>query len=207
MIRLKTKNRFIVYAFSLVEMLVVIGLIATLMVFLVPAIVGKAAEAERDLNASTQIGQLNTATEEYYSEYGDYPESWFDDADDDQENITLRTTATVMGPLLGKTEDGQNRKDIAFFETDDFAQNKGGLVTRGDSADLLSPWATSENDRAQTYVIRIDADYDEKIMGLKDKKKTIRGKKILIMGAGADGELGFGEGEDKRLMLDNVTNY
>jgi len=207
MIRLKTTNRFIVYAFSLVEMLVVIGLIAALMAFLLPAIGGASAENERKLNAASQIGQLNTATEEYYSEYGDYPESWFDDADEDQENITLRTTAKVMGPLLGRTADGENRKDTAFFGADDFAKNKGGLVSRGDSADLLSPWARSEDDKEQTYVIRIDADYDEEIMGLKDKSKTIRGKKVLIMGAGKDGELGFGEGEDKQLMLDNVTNY
>lgn len=190
--------------FSLVEILVVIGIIAALMGFLVPKIAGAAGKAERELAAAAQIGTLSSAIEEFYTEYGDFPQSWTEKADNDTPHVTLRSSAEVMAPLLGSTDSGENRRDIAFFEADDFKKNKGGLVSKSAGRLLLSPWANDENDLEHLYVIRIDTDYDEAIEDLIDKKKTVRGRRVLIMAAGEDRKLGLDEPADR---LDNATSY
>jgi prepilin-type N-terminal cleavage/methylation domain-containing protein len=60
--------------FTLVEMLVVIGIIVLLMALLVPAAAISVSKV-RDFNMSAEIGQLATAIETYKKEKGDYPPS------------------------------------------------------------------------------------------------------------------------------------
>lgn len=61
-------------AFTLVEMLVVIGIIAVLVALLVPA-AAIAVSRTRDFRMSAEIGQLAQAIETYKKEKGDYPPS------------------------------------------------------------------------------------------------------------------------------------
>ena len=65
-------------AFTLVEMLVVIGIIAVLVALLVPA-AGMAVSRTRNFNMTAEISQLATAIERYKNEKGDYPPSMGED--------------------------------------------------------------------------------------------------------------------------------
>jgi len=201
------KKSLLSKGFSLIEILVVVFIIALLLTFLIPAIGGQMSKAKRDLSVTTQISTLQAAVDGYFDEYGDYPLSWVEDATKDTEHLTLRTTAAVMAPLVGETEAGENPRDISFFSADDFEKNKGGFVQRGDSFDLLSPWAADKNDSYHHYVIRIDVDYDDEIEHLTSKGKKVRNRRVLIMAAGEDGKLGTEEGEEKSLAIDNAANF
>src|SRR5439155_19173170 len=59
-------------AFTLVEMLVVIGIIAILAALLLPAVMSAISRA-RNFAIAAEVNQLNSAVETYRLEKGDYP--------------------------------------------------------------------------------------------------------------------------------------
>jgi prepilin-type N-terminal cleavage/methylation domain-containing protein len=65
-------NRFRSRGFTLVEMLVVIGIIAVLVALLMPAVMA-AVNSGRRTRMATELAQLKDAIEKYKNEKGDYP--------------------------------------------------------------------------------------------------------------------------------------
>lgn len=63
-------------AFTLLELLVVIGIIGVLFAFLLPALT-KAREAAVNVTCASQLRQLSTACQMYLNEHRSYPESLF----------------------------------------------------------------------------------------------------------------------------------
>src|SRR5437867_1017625 len=91
-----TNNR----AFTLIELLTVIAIIAVLVGLLFPAIKSALLKAEKSKAQAAIVG-LETAFKAYYTEYGRWPIFWSIPT-----NGTLYTTAPMVGLLRGEDVSG-----------------------------------------------------------------------------------------------------
>lgn len=144
-------------AFTLVELLVVITIIAILMALLFPAFKGVQNQAKRT-QAKNDVTQVATAINAFYTEYGQYPDvsgsggrtDFF--AGDDNYKLfnVLRADQTDPNALTF------NPKLVVFFQPQiakDPAKPRSGI---GGDKKLYDPWG-------QTYRVKMDTTYDNNL--------------------------------------------
>lgn len=143
-------------AFTLIELLIVMTLIAILLALLFPSFTGVLDQAKRT-QAKNDLAQIITAANAFYTEYGQYPcdaQTGNDDGDffagDDTFNKTL------FDILRGDPNNGNvqthNPRAISFLQptiAKDLANPRSGI---GGNGRLYDPWGSC-------YRIRLDNNY------------------------------------------------
>jgi prepilin-type N-terminal cleavage/methylation domain-containing protein len=138
------------HAFTLVELLIVIAIIAILITLLFPA-ADAAFEQARRTKAKNDAVQIANGLTAYYTEYGKFPETAMGgDANG----------ADLMNTLAGaKEDDPDNPRAITFLEIPRAKQKKNGAESGGGgnySSGYYDSWG-------ELYEIKVDDDYDGKI--------------------------------------------
>ncbi len=140
-------------AFTLIELLTVIAIIAILMGLLFPAM-NSVKEAARKTQAKNDETQIVTAIKAYYTEYGKYPTN---DTTDTVYSTNNNTVIDVLRNMTnGVTGNTLNPRQILFLEAPavkDPTTPKGGVTSAGVYYD---PWG-------YTYSLEMDADYNNQI--------------------------------------------
>ena len=138
-------------AFTLVELLVVISIIAILAGLLLPAVNGALESAKKTQGKSTAV-QIAAAVSAYEMEYGKLPplssSSSSSDTTGDVESFLTR----ILG---GASNNIDNSRTVTFLEMSSYKKGKGGTNSNGD---YLDPWGSA-------YKIALDHSYDNSISG------------------------------------------
>jgi prepilin-type N-terminal cleavage/methylation domain-containing protein len=130
-------------AFTLIEILVVISIIAILASLGFPAMRG-ALESGRKAQARNDVQQIAAAIRAFQLEYGRLPSS------DTGSDVFSDDNSGIMKALLGKDAD-LNPRNIAFLSPKATTTGKGGLDTA--SSMFYDPWG-------KPYFIKLNTDYD-----------------------------------------------
>jgi len=148
-----TDNRVNALAFTLIEMLVVISIIAILMGLLFPAFKGVQDQAKK-AQAKNDVTQIVTAVNAFYTEYGTYPSTFAPEMTFDAKNGN--TNDKLFNELRGNNLAKMNPRNIPFISlpvVKDDSNPKGGFAKNGS---LYDPWGTE-------YLVRLDTDYDNRV--------------------------------------------
>jgi prepilin-type N-terminal cleavage/methylation domain-containing protein len=142
-------------AFTLFELLVAIAIIAVLLGLVFPIFQGVLERAKK-VQAKSDLTQIVTAVNAFYTEYGRYPLV---------STVTTDTAATygagsssskaVFDELRGKSTTLNTRQIVFISPAENTTQTspKGKI---GSDAQFYDPWGFA-------YAIRIDADYDNQV--------------------------------------------
>jgi len=144
-----SQNSSRLIAFTLIEILVVIAIIALLAGLLFPALQG-ARETAKKSKTQVTISGLSTALKSYYNEYGYWPSTPTPPSNDEEltvaDNESLYQMLSGSNLWLDATEGGNPRR-IIFLEhkssdlgTVDAAYLK---VTPGGTPNLVNPWGNA----------------------------------------------------------------
>ena len=161
-----TANR---QAFTLIELLTVIAIIAILMGLLFPAF-GRVKETARKLQAKNDCFQIVAAVKSYYTEYGKYPSVV--GGSNNGDTIVGRNTGTgnldnaaLFDILRARATNNNadhvlNPRRIVFFEgktvANDTPPRSGFYDTAPGVGNFFDPWGGQ-------YVVIMDPDYDNLI--------------------------------------------
>jgi prepilin-type N-terminal cleavage/methylation domain-containing protein len=143
-------------AFTLIELMVVISIIAILIGLLFPALRGVQDQAKR-AQAKNEVSQIVTAVNAYYTEYGKYPVV----TDDTPIANTADLFYTLRAINLGTANagDAANPRKIVFIsppDVKDAASPRSGIGTTTGVGQWYDPWGT-------IYKVAIDGTYDNQI--------------------------------------------
>jgi type II secretory pathway pseudopilin PulG len=213
----RPQSRSRILAFTLVELLTVITIIAILMGLLFPAI-NIAKDQARKAEARTAVTGIVASVKQYYTEYGKYPLG--DQAtpssptdvifgDNGVPNQKLFDILRNVGPGPGQPNQ-YNPRAIVFFEgrtaTDKSAPKSGFAQAAGpngvNAGDYVDPWG-------YPYRICIDGDYDNRISNLpyadfKDPSLyPLTG--VAAFSVGKDGAVGSAKAGDQMYKSSNGT--
>jgi len=147
----KSKTSYSVGAFTLMELLVTITVIAILMALLFPAFRG-VQDLAKNTEAKNNITQIVTAVTAYHTDYGKYPMS-NDLADITVDGLNGNTNDKLFNGLRGQ-DSSVNPKNIVFMSppaVKDDKNPRSGIS--GMDGQYYDPWGTP-------YVIRMDTTYD-----------------------------------------------
>lgn len=189
-------------AFTLIELLTVITIIAILMGLLFPAI-GVAKDQARKAEAKTAVTGISTAVKQYYTEYGKYPLGNLSNAQSPGDVIFgdgTNSNQILFDILRNYNSDtpGQpnqyNPRAIVFFDArtaSDPNNPKSGLATQDATNGVtknsfVDPWGSQ-------YRICIDGDYDNKISNLPYtdfQGPTAPMTGVCVFSVGKDGKTG-----------------
>ena len=172
------------HGFTLVELLVVISIIAVL------AAAGFAAgnsaiTKARKLTCQASTTALESAVNNFFTEYGSMPI----DGSEDKETDT-KTDVAMLKVLLGADEDTsppKNARAVRFLSVKEGKSNKGGMMYQTGSSNvptgLFDPWGGP-------FHLMMDLDYDEQIKVKTTSKgssdKTLNGRRVAVWSLGAD---------------------
>ena len=136
-------------AFTLVELLVVISIIAILAGLSFPAVSG-AMDSAKKTQAKSQVVQIAAAVSAYEMEYGKLPPLSSSSSSSD---TTGDVGSFLTAILSGVSGNSNNSRAITFLEMPSYKKGKGG--TNSDGA-YLDPWGG-------TNKIALDYSYDNSI--------------------------------------------
>lgn len=171
-------------AFTLIELLTVIAIIAVLMGLLFPALSG-VKDSARKVQAKNDATQITNAVKAYYAEYGRYP------LENPGQDVSFGADNNkVMNPLRAKSPEGDtlNPRKIAFMEippAKDMAVPKSGY---GNDGTFYDPWG-------RPYQVKIDGNYDNNLSepgssgggGRGGGAGTVLTTGVLVWSLGKDG--------------------
>ena len=183
------------HAFTLVELLTVIAIIAILMGLLFPAI-GIVKDQARKAEAKTACAGIVAAVKAYNTEYGKYPVGTFTGTADLSMGGDNSTNNSDLFFTLRAKDGGQNTghkynpRRIGFFEGKSASNPtapKGGFAETGSSGVIgafYDPWGAQ-------YGIIIDADYNNQVtVPYTDFASAPPQTGVAAYSMGKDGKLG-----------------
>lgn len=199
-------------AFTLVELLTVIAIIAILMGLLFPAI-GIIKEQARKVQAKTDVTNIVAAVKQYYTEYGKYPAT--------QDPPVAGGSDEVVGePDAGATSSNNaifntlraipeglnldhkfNPRRIVFFEGKRAADAAAPRAGFSDNATDTSKKGNFYDPWGKEYFIIVDSNYDN-IIGLDGQYTDFSATNAPRVGVGA-----FSMGKDNTLGTNNDKQY
>src|ERR1043166_5927883 len=152
-------------AFTLIELMVVISIIAILIGLLFPALRGVQDQAKR-AQAKNEVSQIVTAVNAFYTEYGRYP---IDPAAGTTADVTYGPTGAtytnekLLDVLRNITTDSLtttlNPRQIVFISPPDVKDGgtpRAGIGTTTSTGQYFDPWG-------KAYCIKIDGNYDNQL--------------------------------------------
>jgi prepilin-type N-terminal cleavage/methylation domain-containing protein len=179
------------HGFTLIELLVVIAIIAVLASAGFAA--GNAAiQKARKTTALATATAIETAVNNFYTEYGSMPKDGTSDT-----KVETDSDVALLKVLLGMEGTGNstlNPRTIKFLSVREGKSKKNGLIynTSGnDVTGLYDPWGGG-------FKVMLDLDYDEKIT-VKPKagqSKVLNGRRVAVWSDGADGVASAGKAAD-----------
>jgi prepilin-type N-terminal cleavage/methylation domain-containing protein len=191
----KIRNSSSRSAFTLIEMLVVIGIIAVLAGLAVPAANGVMNKAKK-VKTQAALKDIQLGIKNYQMEYGRYPIAG---SNKSETPISLDQGSELLDILLGGGNKMNPRK-IAFIEPPIAKNGTGGLVGDEGSYGLTDNWGTP-------LEVIIDADYDNKV----DNPDSRNSSENVQRGAPNTLPLGaivYSLGEDKELgTADDIASW
>ncbi len=213
----RPQSRSRILAFTLVELLTVITIIAILMGLLFPAI-NIAKDQARKAEAKTAVTGIVAAVKQYYTEYGKYPLGNLAQpsaptdvifGDSANANQMLFDILRNIGDTPGQPNQ-YNPRAIVFFDgksaTDPAAPKSGFATAAGPNGITrgcyIDPWGYQ-------YRICIDGDYDNKISNLpytdfQNNSAPLTG--VAAFSIGKDGGLGNAKTGDNMYRSATGTN-
>jgi prepilin-type N-terminal cleavage/methylation domain-containing protein len=172
--------------FTLIEMLVVIGIIGILASLAVPAATGVMKKAKK-VKTSAALKDVQLGVKNYQAEYNRYPLKAGMTAEDP---IALDEGSTLLKILLGENEQKLNPRQITYIEPPMGKNGSGGLVGNEGSYGLMDSWG-------KPYQVVMDGNYDNKISNPDSRNED----QSISSGAPANLPIGvivFSYGEDKK---------
>jgi prepilin-type N-terminal cleavage/methylation domain-containing protein len=153
------------HAFTLIELVVVILVIATLVALLVPA-ASRTLDRAKSAQAKNDVTQIVTAVNAFYTEYGKYPiattNNQLTDAQTADLFYTLRAVPLGANALVNGVP-AVNPRSIVFLTVRDapsITNPRGGIVQPGGvgtvPGSFVDSWGT-------TYKVKINGAYDNQI--------------------------------------------
>src|SRR6266550_7330282 len=149
------------HGFTLIELIVVILIIATLAAILVPAAL-RTLDRAKSAQAKNDVTQIVTAVNAFYTEYGKYP---LTSAQNTDALATFKTdNSAVINALRAVPSDTLNTRKVVFLSPRQVSDTKplGGVAPT--SGIFYDPWGPKTGiAEAGVYHIAIDGDYDNQI--------------------------------------------
>jgi prepilin-type N-terminal cleavage/methylation domain-containing protein len=182
--------------FTLIEMLIVIGIIATLAALAMPAMSG-AMKSAKKVKTQAVLKDLVLGIKNYQVEYNRYPVSG-----NDKQESPRRTDSSndVVGILLGDNPNKLNPRKQAFMEPPLAKNGVGGLTGNEGNYSLVDPWG-------ETYYLVMDLNYDNKIANpdRNNDDPTVGRDAPQNLPVGA---IAYSSGDDKKLNnKDDVVSW
>ncbi len=147
--RLRSSHR----AFSLIEILVVVSIIALLVGIALPAVNGAMNRARRLQAMNTLVG-VTTALRNYHGDCQRFPLVTSGGVD---QTFELTGGSPLLKVLLGENVDRSNPREMNYLgELQIGKQGAGGLVGQEGSYGLMDPWGTP-------YRVTVDGDADGRV--------------------------------------------
>lgn len=180
-------------AFTLIELLTVITIIAILMGLLFPAI-AIVKEQARKAQAKADVAGIAAAVKQYYTEYGKYPIGSQPSGQDTLfgDKVSNKELFNILRNIYSGTGANYNPRGIVFFEgrmASNAESPRAGFVPSdaktGSPGSFVDPWG-------QEYRIAIDSDYDNQITILPYSDFTTNGPRtgVAVFSLGKDTKLG-----------------
>jgi prepilin-type N-terminal cleavage/methylation domain-containing protein len=172
--------------FTLIEMLVVIGIIGILASLAVPAATGVMKKAKK-VKTSAALKDIQIAIKMYQQEYNRYP---IRAGTTTESPIALDEGSSLLKILLGENDQKMNPREIKFIEPTMGKNGSGGLTGTEGNYGLKDSWG-------EPYQVLMDANYDNKIANPDTKNED----KDVSSGAPANLPVGvavYSHGEDKK---------
>lgn len=145
-------HRTALRAFTLIEMLVVIGIIGILASLAVPAATGVMKKAKK-VKTQAALKDIQLGIKNYQQEYNRYP---LRAGSTSEEPIPLDEGSSLLKVLLGEDEQKINPRRIVYIEPPMGKNGAGGLTGSEGSYGLMDSWGSP-------YQVVMDANYDNKI--------------------------------------------
>jgi len=191
--------------FTLVELLVVIAIIAVLAGLATPMALN-ALEKGKKISALATCTAIESAVNNFYTEYGGLPTS--QTQDEPAVNTTDAGSIDFLNILLGLKETADppmNTRAIKFLTAKDGKAKKDGLIYDQRSVahvrGLYDPWGGP-------YMVMMDADYNGELKvqpAASTKSVTLHNRRVAVWSNGADCTNG-GKGA-KGKTIDDVKTW
>jgi prepilin-type N-terminal cleavage/methylation domain-containing protein len=194
--KLHRSKNFSAKGFTLIEMLVVIGIIALLATMAVPATNVVMSKVKR-VRTQAALKDLTLGIKTYQTEYSRYP---VPSGYTSETPVPLSQGAGVLKILLGGNDMNMNTRGIVFIEPPPAKNGAGGLTGTQGSYGYMDMWG-------QPYYIIMDVNYDNKIQNpdTQNMDSTIsQGAPTQII----SGAIAYSLGEDmKPNTTDDVVSW